>query len=484
MNEKNVFHWADVEPRCVLRMVLRNCWMLVLAALIAGMGAKLVLDWLWTPEYTSTITYAVLSKSASATSRGNYNAANEVAIKYSSMLESNLMKDRINQALGVNVLPGTITATVEGETNLLQVTATSSSPRMAFEMVRAVDAHYPELGQHIDQNAVLHIMTNAQAPVMPSNLVNTQTTILLAAVLAGGAMMAALVWFSISRDTVQTQAGARHKLDGEILSVVPHEKRGKGGLSRKEKLLLSSSMVSFYFQESFFRLRTAVEQAPVSSTSKQGRVLLVTSVTEGEGKSTVASNLAMALAKKYRAVMLIDADLRNPTQIRLLGRKAMGKEGLDCLLQGTDLSENRVMQAAAYDEETNLVTLISETPCRTAAKLLASPNMAELLSVVRKTMDYVIIDSSPMGMFADGDMLADVADHTLLVVRQDVVSACDINDAIDAISQGKATFLGCVLNNMQTGSLLGRISGYRYGYAYGYGYGKERRGGRSEERSR
>ena len=88
-----------------LRMVLRNCWMLVLAALIAGMGAKLVLDWLWTPEYTSTITYAVLSKSASATSWSNYNVANEVAIKYSSMLESNLMKDRINQALGWTSFP-------------------------------------------------------------------------------------------------------------------------------------------------------------------------------------------------------------------------------------------------------------------------------------------------------------------------------------------------------------------------------------------
>ncbi|MFR8335183.1 MAG: hypothetical protein ACLU9S_24725 [Oscillospiraceae bacterium] len=103
---------------CCADGAARNCWMLVLAALIAGMGAKLVLDWLWTPEYTSTITYAVLSKSASATSWSNYNVANEVAIKYSSMLESNLMKDRINQALGVDVLPGTITATVEGETNL------------------------------------------------------------------------------------------------------------------------------------------------------------------------------------------------------------------------------------------------------------------------------------------------------------------------------------------------------------------------------
>ena len=120
MNQKNEFRWADVEPWCVLRMVLRNCWMLILAALIAGMGAKagpgLALD----PGYTSTITYAVLSKSASATSRANYNAANEVAVKYSSMLESHLMKERICQALGVDTLPGTITAQVEGETNLLR----------------------------------------------------------------------------------------------------------------------------------------------------------------------------------------------------------------------------------------------------------------------------------------------------------------------------------------------------------------------------
>ena len=442
MNQKNEFRWADVEPWCVLRMVLRNCWMLILAALIAGMGAKLALDWLWTPEYTSTITYAVLSKSASATSRANYNAANEVAVKYSSMLESHLMKERICQALGVDTLPGTITAQVEGETNLLQVSATAPSSRMAFEMVRAVDAHYPELGQHIDQNAVLHVMTNAQVSMWPSNPVNPRRTVLFAAVLAGGAMLVALAWFSVARDTIQTRSGARHKLDAEVLAVVPHEKRGRGRLGRKDKLLLTSPMVSFFFQESFFRLRTAVEQAAEPGTAPQCRVL---------GKSTVASNLALALAKKHRAVMLIDADLRNPTQIRILGRKAMGKQGLERLLQEESPDANRIMEAAAYDEATNLVTIISEAPCRNAAKLLSSQNMGRLLSVLRKTMDYIVIDSPPVGMFADGDVLADVADSALLVVRQDVVSACDINDA---------------------------------GYGYGYGYGSEKQGSRTEGRGR
>ena len=109
----------------------------------------------------------------------------------------------------MDTLPGTITAQVEGETNLLQVSATAPSSRMAFEMVRAVDAHYPELGQHIDQNAVLHVMTNAQVSMWPSNPVNPRRTVLFAAVLAGGAMLVALAWFSVARDTIQTRSGGQ-----------------------------------------------------------------------------------------------------------------------------------------------------------------------------------------------------------------------------------------------------------------------------------
>ena len=488
MKQQNEFRWADIEPRCVLRTIVRNCWMVVLAALIAGMGAKLMLDWIWTPEYTSSITYTVMSKSASATSIANYNTANEVAVQYSSMLESELMQERICQALGVESLPGTISASVVGETNILQVSATSSSARTAFEMVRAVDAHYPELGQYIDQNAVLHVLTSAQAPTSPSNALNQRKLISTAALLAGVAMVAALGWFSIARDTVQTRAGARHKLDAEILAAIPHEKRGRGKLGKKERLLLRSPMVSFFFQEAFFRLRTSVEQAETEKNNT-GRVLLVTSVTAGEGKSTVAANLALALAQKHRAVMLIDADLRNPTQVRLLGRKAMGKEGLSKLLQSGVSDAGRIAAAAAYDEATNLVTLVNDQPCRNAAELLSSESMARLVAAVRKTMDYIVIDSPPIGMFADGDMLADLADDALLVVRQDVVSAGDINDAADAIAQGKARFLGCVLNNMQSFSLFHRLSGYgygSYGYGYhGYGYGNERSSqGASRNRAR
>ena len=113
--------------------------------------------------------------------------------------------------------------------------------------------------------------------------------------------------------------------------------------------------------------------------------------------------------------------------------------------------------------------------------LLPQPILPEGYAYLRDH-GYEVVDGRG---FAEEDVLADVADSALLVVRQDVVSACDINDAADAISQGKAAFLGCVLNNMQTGFRFGRTSAYGYGgYGYGYGYGSEKQGSRTEGRGR
>ena len=98
-------------------------------------------------------------------------------------------------------------------------------------------------------------------------------------------------------ENIQTRSGARHKLDAEVLAVVPHEKRGRGRLGRKDKLLLTSPMVSFFFQESFFRLRTAVEQAAEPGTAPQCRVLIYQRNGWG-GKIHRRLNLALALAKK------------------------------------------------------------------------------------------------------------------------------------------------------------------------------------------
>ena len=82
-------------------------------------------------------------------------------------------------------------------------------------------------------------------------------------------------------------------------------------------------------------------------------------------------------------------------------------------------------------------------------------------------MDYIILDTPPMGMTANAEELAEYADAAVLSVRQDGVLTRDINDAIDALNQKEEKVIGCVFGNVYPG--FGERIGNSYGYGYGYG---------------
>ena len=88
-----------------------------------------------------------------------------------------------------------------------------------------------------------------------------------------------------------------------------------------------------------------------------------------------------------------------------------------------------------------------------------------------KIFDFVIVDSPPRGMFPDAEILAELVDASVMVVRQDYTAACDVNDAIDALNGCKSTFLGCILNDMRISSFSQYGYGTRHGYGSKYGYG-------------
>ena len=100
----------------------------------------------------------------------------------------------------------------------------------------------------------------------------------------------------------------------------------------------------------------------------------------------------------------------------------------------------------------------------------SSETMRRSIERLRR-LDFVVIDTPPMGMFPDAELLCDMADQSMLVVRQDTIPAADINDCVDALNNSSAHFLGCVLNDMRGSSGYGY--GYGYGYGRGYGHGKK-----------
>jgi Mrp family chromosome partitioning ATPase len=140
------------------------------------------------------------------------------------------------------------------------------------------------------------------------------------------------------------------------------------------------------------------------------------------------------------------------------------------------------------NEPLNLYMLFPVNSDIRSSELLSGPAMPPLLQQLR-VFDFVIVDTPPMGMFPDAEILADLVDASILVVRQDYTAACDINDAIDALNECKSTFLGCVLNDMRSSSYsqYGYGTKHAYGSKYGYGgkyaYGYHRSSGSSRTRS-
>ena len=164
-------------------------------------------------------------------------------------------------------------------------------------------------------------------------------------------------------------------------------------------------------------------------------------------------------------------DLRRPVQSEMLGLSVKQKNELGTLLTESAAPE-KILSAAVTDPATGLHSLLSTKSYTDVIELLASDQLAKVVALARERYDYVIIDSPPLGFFSDSELLSDLSDASVLVVRQDTVPAPEINDAIDALRAGKAEFLGCILNDMA--HLAAWSSGYGYGYGkkydkYGYG---------------
>ena len=138
-------------------------------------------------------------------------------------------------------------------------------------------------------------------------------------------------------------------------------------------------------------------------------------------------------------------------------------------------SAQQILDAAMVEPSTGLHSLLSSKSYTDMIELITSPILAQVLELARQQFDYVLVDSPPLGYFSDSELLSDLCDASVLVVRQDIMPAAEINDAIDALSAGKAEFLGCILNDMQHLLPEGGLSYGSYGSKYGkYGYGASR----------
>jgi capsular exopolysaccharide synthesis family protein len=192
------------------------------------------------------------------------------------------------------------------------------------------------------------------------------------------------------------------------------------------------------------------------------RRLMVTSTTAGEGKSLVASNLAIVLAHDGKRTLLIDGDMRRPTAHRLFEIPA--SPGLSEVLTGKCAAEQAIC-ATAVD---GLSVMSSGREARDPSELLASSMMRNLLETQEKRFDHIIVDSPPVFGVSDPISLLPAMQGVVFVVHYAKTGRRAAVRALGKIREGQVPFIGVVFNNV----LLKLSSGYYYYYQY-HRYGNE-----------
>lgn len=191
--------------------------------------------------------------------------------------------------------------------------------------------------------------------------------------------------------------------------------------------------------EQFRTLRTNIL---FTSTDKKVKRILFTSSEPGEGKSTVSANTAVAFAQAGHKTLLIDADMRKPTQHKIFSY--MNTSGLSNLIAGQAALEGVTKKT----EVENLDVMTSGPVPPNPAELLGSSTMARILEVLDEHYDIIIIDTSPVLAVTDAKIIAHHVDGCLLVVNGTNTYRDKIIDAKNELEKSDAKILGVVLNEL------------------------------------
>lgn len=219
----------------------------------------------------------------------------------------------------------------------------------------------------------------------------------------------------------------------------------------------------FTFTEAYKTLRTNFNYAALNGQHKR---IIVTSSIQGEGKSSVSINLATALAANGSKVLLVDADMRNPSIHRYLRIKRPANTGLSSVLVG-DAS----LEKCLFQTPQGFTVLLGGPIPPTPVEMLSSKTMSELMDFLSQHYDYVICDAPPVGVVTDAAVLSLICDGVLFVIKQRYATKFQVHNAMQKLESVKANILGVVMNQYNIKEDSGKNYGYYRYKKYYYKYG-------------
>lgn len=425
--------------------IVRRSWILIVSITLVGLLAGAAASYLVKPTYTAeTQLFVAIQNSGTVQELQQGNTFSQARVQsYVKTVATPVVLQPAIDSLGLDMtaaqLAGRIKASTDLNTVLITISVTDGSPVQAAAIAQAVSSSLIKAVDTLERPDTsspspvkLSIITPAAAPAAPSSP-NIKLNLALGFLVGLALGLGAAVLRNTLDNRIRGESDLRRVTDAPILGGIAFDQ------DAVKKPLITQVANQSPRAESFRQLRTNMQFANISQ--KTGAVL-VTSSLPGEGKSTTAANLAIALAQAGQTVALVDADLRRPMVGEYLGLES--NAGLTTALVGSaELTD--LMQPWGDDE---LYVLTSGQIPPNPSELLGSDEMLQLVRKLETSFDAVIIDAPPLLPVTDATVLSQHVGGVIVVIGSQKVKQADVHKSLAALHMVDANVIGVVLNRL------------------------------------
>ncbi len=437
MNNRTQFRLDEVNWRKVGRQLLSNLAYIIMTAFIFVMLFQIYARKNMSVEFSTEATLAVTVQTSSQTSLlDSLGTANSIAQVYAETFQDQIMKDKVIESIGYWPSNTQIYASTISGTNLIKLRVVSGSPKNAYTASNAVLDTYHTVTDYIFDNASVEIIKNSSLSTNSNRILNMGIYSTLAG-LIGAVLMTAIFFIStVTEPTISSVNTAHRKLRSKCLGVIVHAKKNKN----IKGLNLNGPIMNFDFEEANNQLASLVDH---NMTKSGFKTMLVTSIDENEGKSTVAINLAISLRRRNKKVLIVDLDLNKPAIEKMLNYQFESDNTLNSYFRG----ESSIDDILLKDTSSGLYAILNEKGITDGQDYLTSGRLAVLIAELKTRFDYIILDTAPLIAGTNTEEILPMTDTSLLVIRQDCMDIVSLNEGIESMVDGNSDFMGYVLND-------------------------------------
>lgn len=437
--------------KCIIKDILQR-WILIVAVMVVfGSVFDFMKTVTYVPQYGTSMTATL---SGGEDTFKNIDKVQSYVNTLDYLMNSNNAKSYVKKKMPISKTTYKAEVTLK-QANVVKIKVTADTKREAYFSIKYLNDWYRENTERYSFPYNITVLKESKFSTKPVNPNSHIKNFLIGAVGSGFVLSCLLGLYFFLRDTIKSEEEVENKLDTRLYAKLPFEVKKREDARNKKAILITSLKTSFFFRESMNKLRSKVE----ASSDKHGyKSFMITSAYENEGKSSIAANLALALAKNGRKVVLVDADFNKPAVFKIFDLD--GSKSLNKAIKGTSSWSSQIVS-----DRSGLDLLPCSQDTLKSEILTNSKNLDEIMKELREEYDFVIVDTSPAYLLNETMAMNELVDATLFVVRQDYATSDVINETVKRLTYVKDNVLGVVFKNVVS---VGNKGTSNYNNRYGY----------------